>query len=305
MEAQDHNPAKALWRYHAPAQMNQVQLAIWTELLEKRTGICLAENRKSFLLTSLSTRMRELGYDSYDAYFQYLTEGRRGVVEWEILVDRLTVHESRFYRDQRSLALIQERFLPELSYKLGSIKNKEKSSIDIWSLGCATGEEAYSLAMQVDDFMLRKTLNSYYSITASDISSASLSIARKGVYHINRLKNVSANLLNLFFTREDENHYRVVERLRERICFTRLNILNLSRARLGMMDLIYCQNVLIYFKRCHRFAMLDQMVKHLRPGGLLILGAGEISGWRHKDMQPFNYPGTLAFRRIHRDTSYE
>ncbi len=297
MAVEDHITDKTLWRYRAPAQMDQVQLTMWIELLEKRTGICLAENRKSFLLTSLSARMRELGYDNYDTYFQYLLKRRSGAIEWEILVDRLTVHESRFYRDPRALGLILNQFLPELSFKLDRSKNKQQS-IDIWSLGCATGEEAYSLALLVEDFMLSNNLDGYYSITATDISSAALSTARKGVFHINRLKNVPARLIDLFFKSEDENHYRVVEKLRKRICFTRLNSLYLSRARVGMMDLIYCQNVLIYFKCRYRHMILDQIVKYLRPNGVLILGAGEISGWKHSEMETVNYSGTLVFKRI-------
>ncbi|VAX09215.1 Chemotaxis protein methyltransferase CheR [hydrothermal vent metagenome] len=295
MTAEDHNSDKTLWRYRAPAQMDQVQLAMWTELLEKRTGISLAENRKSFLLTSLSTRMRELGYDGYDDYFKFLIDGRRGAVEWEILVDRLTVHESRFYRDERALALVRDKFLPE---QCNTTDTAEQRNINIWSLGCATGEEAYSLAMLVDDFMQRNNQNCYYSITASDISSAALSTAREGSYHVNRLKNIPTNLLNLFFKRTDENHYQISEKLRERVCFARMNILHLSRVKLGMMDLIYCQNVLIYFKRRYRKMILDHLIKHLRPGGLLILGAGEISAWKHKNMEAVNYTGTLAFKRI-------
>lgn len=298
MAAEDQHSDQTLWRYHAPARMDRVQLAMWIELLEKRTGICLAENRKSFLLTSLSARMRELGYDDYDAYFQHLITGCAGTIEWEILVDRLTVHESRFYRDPRALALIQDQLLPAFSSKWGETENKQQKSIDIWSLGCATGEEAYSLAMLVEDFMLSNNLDGYYSVTATDISSAALSAARKGIFHSNHLKNVPARLINLFFSREDENHYRAAEKLRRRICFTRLNSLYLSRARLGMMDLIYCQNVLIYFKRRYRHMMLDQMVKYLRPEGVLILGAGEISDWRHTEMEAVSYSGTLAFKRV-------
>lgn len=299
MATEDQHSDKSLWRYCAPPEMDQVQLAMWTELLEKRTGISLAESRKSFLLTSLSTRMRELGYSCYDEYFQYLMKGRRGVVEWEILVDRLTVHESRFYRDERALSLIQNHFLPE---QYAATANGNQKNINIWSLGCATGEEAYTLAMLIDNFMLTHNWDSHYSITASDISSASLSTAREGIYHTNRLKNVSSKLLRQFFSCEDNEHYRVVEKLRDRICFARLNILHLSRAQLGMMDLIYCQNVLIYFKRRYRHMILDHLVKHLHPGGLLILGAAEISGWKHKDMEAVNYSGTLAFKRIDRES---
>ncbi len=290
MATQDHNSGKTLWRYRAPTKMDRVQLAMWTELLEKRTGISLSENRKSFLLTSLSTRMRELGYECYDDYFQYLLKGRRGAVEWEILVDRLTVHESRFFRDSGALEMIRDEFLPQCPAQ------DRQSGINLWSLGCATGEEPYTLAMLMDDYLSRNG-GGYYSIHASDISAASLASARKGIYHVNRLKNVPETMLARYFTRVDATHYRVIERLRERICFTRQNIMYLSRARLGMMDLVYCQNVLIYFKRRYRLMMLDQIVRHLRPGGLIVLGAGEISAWKHDDMEPANYPGVLAFRR--------
>jgi chemotaxis methyl-accepting protein methylase len=73
--------------------------------------------------------------------------------------------------------------------------------------------------------------------------------------------------------------------------------MHLAKTKVGMMDLIYCQNVLIYFKRQDRYGILDNMVKHLRPGGLLVLGAAEINDWKHEEMQAVSYQGTLAFRR--------
>ena len=293
MVAQSNKLDGSLWHYSAPPPMDEEQLARWIQLLEQRTGISWPAKRKSFLLTSLSTRMRELGFSSYETYFQYLTRGRRGAVEWEILVEYLTVHESRFFRDQLSLSYIKDVFLP--TYHETFID--KPFNINVWSIGCATGEEPYSLAMLIDNYFARKNLNAYYSITASDISGASLSIARKATYHINRLKALSEDFLKYYFFRNDENHFQVKQHIKDRVCFTRLNIIQLPRTKVGMMDLIYCQNVLIYFKRKDRNLILDEMVKHLQPGGLLILGPGEVSDWNNKNMEQISFRGALVFRQ--------
>lgn len=97
----------------------------------------------------------------------------------------------------------------------------------------------------------------------------------------------------------DKEHYLVCESLRKRICFNRLNLLNLDKSSVGKMEIIICQNVLIYFKRETRIAILNQLVEHLVPDGLLILGAGEITGWNHPDMNSMKYDGVLAFKRSH------
>ena len=293
MVAQSNKIDGALWHYSAPHPMDEEQITMWLQLLFERTGISWPEKRKSFLLTSLSTRMRELGFSCYEAYFSYLTSGRRGAVEWEILVDYLTVHESRFYRDQLSLSLINDVFLPSHCEKF---KN-EMVTVNVWSIGCSTGEEPYSLAMLFDSYFTRKGINGYYSITASDISAASLSIARKAIYHTNRLKNLPDNFYQYYFIQSDEQHFEVRQHIRDRICFTRLNLIHMNRTKVGMMDLIYCQNVLIYFNRVDRNEILDQMVKHLQPGGLLMLGTAEVNGWQHDEMEPVSAKGTLAFKR--------
>jgi len=293
MVVQSNKLEGALWSYSAPPAMDALQLRQWLDLLTQRTGIKWPIKRKSFLLTSLITRMRELGFSSYDVYFQYLISGRRGAVEWEILVEYLTVHESRYYRDQLSLSFVRDIFLPAYCEKF-----KDKPvNINVWSIGCATGEEPYSLAMLIDNYFTRKSLNAYYSITASDVSAASLSTARKAIYHVNRLKELPKDFLKYYFTCHDENHFQVRPHIKDRVCFTRLNIIRLSNTKVGMMDLIYCQNVLIYFNRKDRNLIVDEMVKHLQPGGILILGAGEISDWNNKDMEQISFHGALIFRR--------
>ncbi len=289
--AQNNLEQTTLWQRKDLAPMNMYEFRQWVELLEKRTGINLPEKRKSFLLASLNIRMRELGYEKYQDYFRHIITGRSGAVEWEILVDRLTVHETRFFRDTAALKMLDECYLNRLK------PNATSLGVNIWSVGCATGEEPYSLAMYVDQSLTERKIPHYLAVTASDISSASLATGRKGIYHSNRLKNLPDIYRQTYFKQIDEDHFEIDVGLRGRVCFTRLNLLHLTEATLGMMDIIFCQNVLIYFKRQQRRRILDQLLEHLRPGGILVLGAGEITDWQPDELENLGYPGILAFRR--------
>jgi type IV pilus assembly protein PilK len=286
------------WRESVVTGMDNLLFQQWIELLEKRTGISLPESRRSFLETSLNIRMHELGIESYQAYFNHLLSGHEGNIEWETLVDRLTVHETRFYRDQQAIKLIRDVYLARLEDKPA-----KKTSINIWSVGCATGEETYSLAIDLDDYLSSTGKNYYYALTGSDISAAAIVTAREAVYRNNRLTNVPEHFLDHYFEKENDTTFKVKEFLRKRVCFSQLNLLDLKHARVGLMDIIFCQNVLIYFKREQRIQMLNDMVSHLKPGGMLVLGAGEIHGWAHPDMESVAYEGTLAFRRTEKQES--
>jgi type IV pilus assembly protein PilK len=296
--AQNNLEQATLWQRKQLAPMDNYEFRQWVELLEKRTGISLPEKRKSFLLANLNIRMRDLGYEKYQDYFRHLLAGRRGAIEWEILIDRLTVHETRFFRDDTALKMLEESYLNKLP------SSDTASRINVWSVGCATGEEPYSLAMFVDQVLTVRGVRHYLAVTASDISSASLATGRAGIYHSNRLKNLPELYRKTYFQAIDPDHYEVDASLRDRVCFTRLNLLHLDEAMLGMMDIIFCQNVLIYFKREQRRRILDQLVEHLRPGGILVLGAGEITEWQPDELVNLGYPGTLAFRRRERSGSY-
>lgn len=281
------------WQLNEMMPMSDDEYALWLNLLEDRTGITLPELRKSFLLSKLSIRMQELGISEYKRYFAYVTHGKAGRVEWETLVDRLTVHETRFFRDARTLSFIKQAFLEKLDFE------KNDSNIHIWSVGCATGEEPYSLMMYIDKYMTDKNEKCYLAVTASDISHDALAVAKKAVYHHNRFTNVPAEYIKMYLQDVGNDHYLVNDSLRKRICFNRFNLININDSTVGKMEIIICQNVLIYFKREIRLTILNQLVEHLLPGGILILGAGEITGWQHSEIKPMKYDGVLAFQRNH------
>lgn len=301
IHAQENKVAQPLWQLNELMPMSDDEHALWLSLLEKRTGITLPELRKSFLLSKLSIRMQELGISEYKSYFAYVNHGKAGRVEWEILVDRLTVHETRFFRDTQALAFIKHAFLE----KMNLVNNSP--NIHIWSVGCATGEEPYSLMMYIDKYLADKSEKCYLAVTASDISHDALAIAKKAIYHKNRFTNVPDEYFENYLEIIDKDHYLVNESLRKRICFNRLNLVNVNKSSVGKMEIIICQNVLIYFKREIRITILNQLVEHLVPGGLLVLGAGEITGWQHPEIVSIQYEGVLAFQRTstQRDSSKE
>ena len=284
---------KTQWQLNELMPMSNEEYALWITLLEERTGITLPELRKSFLLSKLSIRMQELGISKYKSYFAYVTHGKAGRVEWETLVDRLTVHETRFFRDTQALSFIKQAYLEKLNF------TKNIPNIHIWSVGCATGEEPYSLMMYINKYMTDINEKSYLAVTASDISHDALAIGKKAVYHQNRFTNVPDEYLEHYLDDVDDKHYLVKESLRKRICFNRLNLLNLDSSSVGKMEIIICQNVLIYFKRETRITILNNLVEHLVPGGLLILGAGEITGWQNPEINSMQYNSVLAFQRNH------
>jgi type IV pilus assembly protein PilK len=274
-------------------EMDGRQFRQWTELLEQRTGMTLPPERKSFLVTSVGLRMREIGCGCYQEYFEILNSGVRGLIEWATLVDRLTVHETRFFRHPSSLQLVRE----QAAHVVTQATDQPAVSFHLWSVGCSTGEETYTLAMVVDRCLREYGESSYFSVLGSDISQPSLAVGRTGIYPARRMKDIVPELREEYFKPHGDGRYRVAEALRKRVCFAKLNVLDIEHEPIGEMDVIYCQNVLIYFDRARREAIVNSMVEHLVPGGLLILGSGELVNWKHPLMDKVQSVHTLAYRR--------
>lgn len=287
-----YNPAlEGGWHGLDPLpEMDERQFEQWVALIRARTGMRLPHQRKSFLVTSLNLRMREIGKRDYQDYYDYLQSGKAGRIEWTALVDRLTVHETRFFRDSRALDFFQNYCLPR-------IVESNDSAIQVWSAGCSTGEEPYSLAMLIDRY-LEKHNGGYFGITATDISLVSLAAGKRAIFSERKLKDLDETLKETYMVKLENGHYQVAEKLRKRICFAQMNILEAAKTPLGNMDVIYCQNLLIYFDQEKRAEILDGMVKHLKPGGILILGPGEVIEWHNSELARVTETTVLAYRRM-------
>lgn len=292
MAAADQTLAGAWQGWSALPEMDAHQFSRWAELLERRTGMALPPERKSFLVTSVGLRMREIGFSDYDAYYRHLVSGVAGNVEWAALVDRLTVHETRFFRDPRALDYLARRLLPAGDAGGGP-------ELNLWSVGCSTGEEVYSLAMVLAEGLRERSVAPHFGVTGTDISLHALSVGRQATYASRCLGDIPEGLRGRYCEPlPGRDRFRMIPSLRRRVGFAQMNVLDAGRTRSLQMDGIYCQNLLIYFDRARRQAIVDGLARHLRPGGLLILGAGEFVRGRPDGLE--RVPGSgevVAFRR--------
>ena len=288
----EENAVQDEWRFQSLPEMEEALFNNWVELVESRTGMRIPENRKSFLLSKLFIRMREIKVSDYQAYLEIVSDEQRGLIEWETLVDRLTVHETRFWRDESIFQLIQKEYIEK-----NNLLTKKQLNLQVWSVGCATGEEPYSLALWFEHFCRMNNIENRQGVHATDISLAALATARKGNYPENRLTNLPDGYLKYYFLKTEKDKYQVKDSLKERVCFTKLNLLKMDSFPFSDFDIIVCQNVMIYFDQALRIKVLNEFANYLKVGGILILGAGEVLGWNHPKMESVTFQSTLAFRR--------
>lgn len=293
------NVAKHTWTYRSGRasasvfpELDDHSFSRWTALLEQRVGLYIAPERKSFLMAGLRRRMRENGFDTYRDYYEWLRDGITQPKEWSLLIDILTVHETRFFRHQSSMCLVEEYILPEALQRSDSFR--------AWSVGCATGEEVYSLAMLLDDHCYESGARRLYGVTGTDISLQALKKARSGVYRSKHLGNIKESYREKYCKPVQSGSFEINESLRERVCFAHLNLRDVGQSPLTGLDLIYCQNLMIYFSRERRIDIANSLAERLRGGGVLVLGPGELLHWQNPCMEKMRYDDTLAYRRVER-----
>ena len=269
--------------------MDDSEFERWATLLERRTGVVVPLSRKTFLVTSVRGRMRETGRSSFAEYFSELQKIPEGAIEWTTLVDRLTVHETHFFRHPPSFDLIAKDWLPRVTSQTG---------LHAWSVGCSSGEEAYTLAMVLDRHIAAKTgSKAYFGVTATDVSLPALAVGRAGLYPRQKIEEIPPQYRERYCEPVDGDSFRINEALRKRVGFAQFNLLDAARAPLKRLDLIFCQNVLIYFARDRRRELLATFANLLKPGGLLVLGSGEVTKFAHASLHRVDNRNVLAFLR--------
>lgn len=284
-------PTVAPLRGEPAGAMDDAEFRCWADLLRKRAGISLPPGRKAFLASVIAPRVQQLGLPGYDDYYAYVLADRAGMLEWCTLVGQLTVQETRFFRDPQALRLIAQECLPAMAERVAA-----GESVHVWSVGCASGEEPFTLAMLIDRYLQDTGLRPHFGVVGSDISLQALAHARRGCYGERRLAGVPAGYRTYYCQQQLAGGFQVANHLRRRVCFVRANVLDAANAPLSAMDLIYCQNVLLYFDRARRAAIVEALAGRLRPGATLVLGAGELIGWQRPEMQRIGGADVLAYR---------
>ena len=275
----------------SPAALTDRQFAEWQRLIEARTGIDFSQHRQ-ILQGGLKRRLRELDQTDYDAYFEQVSRWPEGIVEWQALLAHVAVKETSFFRQPAAFELVSN-FLRK---RCQSASCQSSKTIDIWSAGCATGEEAYGLAMVAADAIERQSAACVLGVLATDMCGTALQHARAGRYRAKRIEEIPESLRRRFMVMNG-TELRIAEPIRQRLCFAEANLLDIEQLPALPMDVIFCQNVLVYFRRERVKRVLDAMVERLKPGGLLVLGPGEAAHWHHSAMGRTAHQGVSAWLR--------
>ncbi len=286
------NGSRMNWESTPYPVLTDAQFHQWQALLEDRTGMYISYYHRSLLQSNLIIRMREIACSNFDDYYAKVCAKPSGIVEWNTLLDRIMVQETRFYRNPESMELFCD-------YLRQQIRRKSRNvALNIWSVGCCSGEEAYTLAMLCQQTLLEeKWAVSNFGVTATDISLPVLSKARDGIYNVRKLVDLDKRLVDQYFEQLSPDLYKVRAELKQKVCFSMANMIDVDKSPLKNMDTIYCQNVLIYFRKELKHAILDSLVERLAPQGLLVIGQGEAVGWHNPHVERVENNQTLAFIR--------
>jgi chemotaxis protein methyltransferase CheR len=234
-------------------------------LIEERTGICFDESRERFFSTRVREHLRAKGMERGT---DLLRSMQKSNVEYEALLERLLTQETSFFRYPGVYEAFEKRVLPELHVKKFW---KNPRTLRIWSAGCSTGEEPFSIAITIaDSLSFADAWN--VEILATDVGRHALKHAERGIYSGRSIASVSEKQLANHFS-PVHNGQQVKPRLRKMVSFAQINLA--SPVYVGRMDLIFCMNVLIYFSEERRRALVQRFYDTLEPGGYLFLGHSE------------------------------
>ncbi|MEW6735266.1 MAG: protein-glutamate O-methyltransferase CheR [Acidobacteriota bacterium] len=276
--------------------MSASEHQVWREFVERRCGIDFGETRIDYLCMRLWERMRLREMTNYNYYYHYVAFNPQGEQEWNELVELLVTKETSFFRHQPSFKALQDYVLPQL---ISLRQSQGVNSLNIWSACCATGEEPYSLAM-----VLLKSIEPdliQLKVLGSDISKTALEYARIGRYKPTAIRSMPIDYQkNYLFEVEDRqgSYYQVHDNVKAITQFSQFNFKQLDECWIKDQDVIFCQNVLIYFRPEYRIAAVEQLCQRLKPGGFLFLGPGEIVGLKLPGIEASHLENSSVYQRI-------
>jgi chemotaxis protein methyltransferase CheR len=216
----------------------------------------------------LGERVATLELNGFDEYYKYLRFNPRGQAELEEAVELLVTAETYFFRQEYQLRGFRDEILPTLA-----AANASRQRLTLWSAGCSTGEEAYTIAMLVHESGLFNGWD--VRIIGSDLSRRNVASARRGIYRGSSFRTIDPGLRSGYFVATSEG-FQVADWIRRLCYFGQLNLLDRARASIvGRVDAIFCRNVLIYFDSRSRRRVIDNLYERLVSGGYLLLGHSE------------------------------
>lgn len=266
----------------------------WREFIYTKTGIYFQDNKKYLLESRLMRRLLHLKLSSYDDYLNFITNTPHGRYELRYLFDAITINETFFFRNQAQLDALVLKVIPEII----SVKNElNQKKIRIWSAAVSSGEEAYSIAMMINDLISNKYPEYEFEILGTDISHTALEAAVRGIYSEYSVRNVPVQFLKRYF-RKTDNYFEISPIIKAMVDFRFLNLYeDLSMIGVNNIDVIFCANVLIYFDQNSKIKVINNLYRSLNKNGYLFIGYSESLHGISKAFRLISFPKTVGYKK--------
>jgi chemotaxis protein methyltransferase CheR len=258
------------------------------------TGIDVPSERKYLMENRLGPRIKELGMSSFADYLKLLKFGAGKEAEMQRLFERITTNETSLFRDLKQLEVFRNHVLSEVLEKQGKAPLKELS---IWSAGCSSGEEPYTLGILLHEVLRTTIIGWRVRITANDLSPAMLEKARRAVYGDYAIRSTPKELLERYFTKEPDG-YKVHPKVQRLVSLGSINLNDpMQVKRVPRSHVIFCRNVIIYFDDEMKKRVISAFYDNLLPGGYLVLGHSESIHKISRAFTPVIKPGGIVYRK--------
>lgn len=262
--------------------------------VQTELGIKMPETKKTMLQSRLLKRLRAVGKQTYEEYYEYVFNSPGINRELVNLIDVITTNKTDFFREPRHFDYLVQTTLPQLIRISGTGVRREAR---VWSAGCSSGEEPYTLAMVLSEFAAAYR-GFQFSILATDVSTRVLETAKLAIYENEKVEPIPLALRKRYLLQNKDKTkglVRIVPELRSLVRFQRLNFMDVDFSIPKSMDIIFCRNVLIYFSRPTQEKVLNRLCRYLIPGGFLFMGHSEtLNGFK----VPLVQTAPTIYRRI-------
>lgn len=250
--------------------MSDAEFRMIAEFFKGHCGLHFGNESRYLLERRISRRCAELGLRSFNAYHYALRNDTSGEGELGWAIDHLTTNETYFLREKAQLQALIEEIVPSVQARRGGAGT---GPVSIWSAGCSSGEEPYSIVLMAQEAGLQPGRD--LRVYASDISRQMLHKARRGVYREASFRQMDPFLRDKYFSEKDGS-WKISDEIKKHVSFAHLNLMDESRsALLGSLDVILCRNVIIYFDIETKRRVVRTFLGKLKPGGFLLLGHSE------------------------------
>lgn len=263
------------------------------DFIYAQCGIYIADNRKYLLENRLGNRLKKLNLKNFDEYYNFLRFDAGKALEIKKLFEVITTNETSFYRNPPQLQVFQDKVLVEVLKECRSNGKK----LRIWSAGCSTGEEPYTISMIIHE-MLRNEISGWdIKVTANDLSERVLESARKGIYNDYTLRATPKEVAQRYFDM-DEGTNRLKSEVKKLVSFGQINLRDRGQVRLvERSQIVFCRNVIIYFDDEMKKRVISAFYDNLLPGGYLIIGHSESLHNITRAFKPIHFPGAIIYKK--------